>query len=80
MGPPTSNELYVISQNRTSVLKVEDIQEIRLMGWHNPLSEILPTDMEAENSKANFIRVSPSEKEIKEEEESIKKWREGKIA
>ena len=80
IGAPSSQELHIISQNRTLSLKIEAIQEIRLMEMHNPIPSIIQTDMEADNSNGVVLqRIAPSEAEIKEEEESIKRWKEGKI-
>jgi hypothetical protein len=80
IGVPSSKELYVISQNRTLSLKIEEIQEIRLMEMHNPVPLIIQTDIEADSSNSMvFQRIAPSEAEIKEEEELIKKWKKGKI-
>lgn len=61
-GVPSSHEFYVISQNHTLILKMEDVQEIMLIDWRNPISEIIPIDIE--NDRSNVIvlqRVAPSE-------------------
>ena len=79
-GVPSPSELCLISQNQNQILKLDDIEEIKLTEWHNPLSDLMLADIETDSFDDNvFQRVSPSETEIKQEEESIRKWKEGKL-
>ena len=76
----TPRELYVICQNQTLVIKTDEIQEIRLIEYINPIKEIIGVDIESLDSNGSPLqRIAPSDIEIKEEEESIKKWKRGKI-
>ena len=79
-GVPSPSELCLISQNQNQILKLDDIEEIKLTEWHNPLTDMMLTDIETDSRDGNvFQRVAPSETEIKQEEESIRKWKEGKL-
>ena len=62
------------------MLKIDEVQQIRLIEWRNPISEIIPIDIETDLSNRTVLqRVAPSETEVKEEEASIRKWKEGKL-
>jgi len=79
-GVPSPSELCLISQNQNQILKLDDVEEIKLTEWHNPLSDMMLADIETDSMDGNvFQRVAPSETEIKQEEESIRKWKEGKL-
>ena len=64
----TSRELYTICQNQTVVLKNDEIREIKIVEWRNPISEIIADDIETNDIKEKAIeRLAPSNIEIREE-------------